>query len=147
MYVLDSSAIIAGIKPPPHEVIVPPSVLHEIKNLPPDIGLYYVIEPDREFIEEVVKIAKRTGDYEVLSPVDIDVIALALQENATIITDDYAIQNVAAHLGLKFESGEMRGIREKRKWKWRCESCGRYYSKFHETCPVCGGRLRRVRSR
>ncbi len=147
MYVVDSSAIIAGIKPPPEEVIIPPSVLNEIKDLPPDIWLYQVVEPDSKFIEKVVEIAKRTGDYNVLSPTDIDVIALALQEKATIITDDYAIQNVASFLGLKFESGEMRGIKEKRRWKWKCESCGRYFSKFHETCPVCGGRLRRVKCR
>ncbi len=145
MYVLDSSGIISGVKIPPEEVIIPSSVEVEVKDKPPEFLLYRIMEPDAQYVKKVIRIARRTGDYEVLSSTDVDVLALALQENATIITDDYAIQNVASHLGIKFETAEMIGIKEKRKWKWRCESCGRYYSKKYESCPVCGGKLRRVK--
>ncbi len=145
MYVLDSSAIISGVKIPPEEVVIPPSVITEVKDMPIDSILYHLAEPEEQHVKRVISVAKKTGDYNVLSSTDIDVLALALQENAIIITDDYAIQNVASHLRIEFETAEMRGIREKRRWIWRCESCGRYYSKKYESCPVCGGRLRRVK--
>ena len=145
MYVLDSSAIISGVKVPPEEVVIPFSIEKEVKDKPPDFLLYRVADPDERYVKKIISIAKRTGDYEVLSFTDIDVLALALQKNATIITDDYAIQNIALYLGIKFETAEMVGIKEKRRWKWRCESCGRYYSKKYESCPICGGKLRRVK--
>ena len=145
MYVLDSSAIISGVKIPPEEVVIPSSVEGEVKDKPVDFLLYRIVNPERRYVKRVISIAKKTGDYGVLSSTDIDVLALALQENAIIITDDYAIQNVASHLRIEFETAEMRGIREKRRWIWRCESCGRYYSKKYPVCPICGGRLRRVK--
>ena len=142
---LDSSAIISGVKVQMDEVIVPSSVISEVKDMPVDAILYHVVEPDEKYVKKIISIAKMTGDYDVLSPTDIDVLALAMQENAIIITDDYAIQNVAAFAGINFETAEMSGIKEIRRWKWRCESCGRYFKKKYPVCPVCGGKLRRVK--
>ncbi len=145
-YVLDSSAIIEGFSPPlDQEIIIPPGVLEEVKNKGYEFEGMKIISPERRHIEKIEEIARKTGDFEVLSPVDIEILALALQENAIIITDDYAIQNVAEHMGIKWISLHQRGIKKKVRWKWRCESCGRYYSKYYDTCPVCGGKLRRVR--
>lgn len=147
VYVLDTSAILAGIKPKPEEVAIPQSVLDEVHGNYPELALYRVLHPSPESIEKVKEASRKTGDYEVLSTADIEVLALALDMNAILITDDYAIQNVAQHLGVKYETGEMQGIKEMRRWKWRCESCGRYFRRYYEECPVCGGKLRRVRSR
>ena len=147
MYVLDTSAILAGLSLPPSEVVIPPSVYEEVHYKSHDIKLYEIISPGDEFLSRVIEASKKTGDYEVLSHTDVDVLALALQVDGIIITDDYAIQNVAHFLGIKYETAEMSGIKEARKWKWRCESCGRYYRRKYGSCPVCGGRLRRVRDR
>ncbi len=147
MYVLDTSAILAGVALPPSVVVIPPSVYDEVHYKSPEIKMYEIVSPGDDFVSRVVKASKKTGDYDVLSRTDMDVLALALQVGGVIITDDYAIQNVAHFLGIKYEIAEMSGIKEARKWKWRCESCGRYYRRKYESCPVCGGRLRRVRDR
>ncbi len=147
-YVLDSSVVVEGfIAPSDWEILITPGVDKELKKKGCQIPLARILAPEPKYVERVKEIAKRTGDLEVLSPVDVEVIALALQENATILTDDYAIQNVASHLGVKWVGVHQSGITEKRKWKWRCESCGRYYSKYYPSCPVCGGKLRRVRAK
>ncbi len=147
MYVLDTSAFIAGVKHKPEEVIFPLSVVDELKDKPIDFELYRVCEPSQIYIEKVIEASMITGDYNVLSSTDIDVLAVALEHSAVIVTDDYAIQNVAAYLGLKFENGEMQGIKELRRWKWRCTGCGRYYRNYYDECPVCGSSLRRVRDK
>ncbi len=146
--VVDASAIIEGFIPPGDcEVIIPSSVEDEIKNKGMDFLVYRVLSPRECFVEKVREAARKTGDLDVLSKADIDVISLALQENATLISDDYAIQNVASVLGIHWEEIHQQGIKEVRKWRWRCESCGRYFSKYYPQCPVCGGKLRRVKSK
>ncbi|NPA74897.1 MAG: DNA-binding protein [Euryarchaeota archaeon] len=147
MYVLDSSAIIAGINVPPEQGITVQGVVEEVHMHSSHMILYSVLVPEKNWIEKVKITAKKTGDLEVLSATDIALLALAAQEHAILITDDYAMQNVAKAMGIEYISAQMRGIKEKRKWKWRCASCGRYYRKKYDECPVCGGRLRRVRER
>ncbi len=147
MYVLDSSAIISGVSVPVSDAVITPGVYEEVKLKSSHMLAYAVEVPAPEFVERVVEAAKRTGDYAVLSDTDIEVLALALQKNAVLVTDDYAMQNVADFLKIPYDSAQMRGIKEQRRWKWRCESCGRYYRKRYDECPVCGGRLRRVRGR
>lgn len=144
---LDTSAILAGIKPPPDMVAIPPAVLEELHKKYPEIQGYRVVSPSSSSIEIAVKASKKTGDFEVLSETDIQVIALAIDLKAKVITDDYAIQNVLSFLGLEFESGEMEGIKEKRKWKWKCTGCGRYFRHYYAECPVCGSKLRRVKDK
>ncbi len=147
-YVLDSSAIIEGFIPPGDaEIYITPGVESEVKKKGLDFSIYRVVSPSRYNTKLVVKAAKETGDFPVLSAVDMELLALALQLDATIITDDYAIQNVAAHLKLDFQGLHQDGIKEMRKWKWKCTSCGRYFNKHYDVCPVCGGELKRVRAR
>ena len=147
MYVLDSSAIISGLKFPPEEVIIPRGVLDEIKDKTVEFEIYRILDVDKKYVEKVKKTARDTGDFEVLSSVDFEVLALALQEKAIIVTDDYAIQNVASHMGIRYQSAQMQEIKEARKWKWRCTSCGRYFRRYYDVCPVCGGKLKRVKSK
>ncbi len=56
-----------------------------------------------EALQKARQAASETGDLSVLSPADLDVLAKALEYGATVATDDYAVQNVALHLGLKIE--------------------------------------------
>ena len=95
------------------------------------------------YINEVINFAKKTGDYYVLSKTDIDVIALALQLNATIISDDYAIQNVARLMNLKYYGAGIETIKKEIKWKYRCTGCHKIYKNYIEICPVCGHKTKR----
>ncbi len=78
-----------------------PDVLSEIKSKNSRFLLEFrdieLIEPEREFLERVETIAKRSR----LSCTDKKLIALGMQLNEPIFTDDHEIQRVAAMLGLK----------------------------------------------
>ncbi|NLB00481.1 MAG: nucleotide-binding protein, partial [Methanomicrobiales archaeon] len=67
-----------------------------------------VREPRKEDLLRVDTAALRTGDTGVLSGTDRDILALALELQATLVTDDFAIQNVAHRLGI-----ETRSIRQR----------------------------------
>ncbi|MEM2918587.1 MAG: hypothetical protein QXY62_03715 [Candidatus Altiarchaeota archaeon] len=109
-------------------------------------GMIKIQEPKKEFIEKVQKEAEKTGDLECLSNADIEILALALETKYKILTDDYAIQNVAASLGLKYEKFIQRGIKKRLKWIKICEGCKRRYSSntSENFCSFCGSLLKKV---
>lgn len=76
-----------------------------------------VIEPSRMSVDEVKEIAEQTGDLPRLSETDIKVLALARQTGGILISDDYGIQNVAGHAGIKFVSVHNPEIKKLRKWQ------------------------------
>jgi UPF0271 protein len=100
-----------------------------------------VTGPGRESVDRVVQASVRSGDSGVLSPADIEVLALALELGALLYTDDFAIQNVAFELGIESRPVHQRSA-AKRRWKYRCSGCGRYYSAPGE-CQVCGAVIKR----
>jgi UPF0271 protein len=77
----------------------------------------------------------------VLSPADRDILALALELGAVLITDDFAVQNVAHRLGIATRSIRQRPARAIR-WRYRCSGCGRYWQEPGD-CPVCGAQIKR----
>ena len=97
-----------------------------------------LIEPKTESCTIVKAEARKTGDYDVLSDVDLKIIALAYEYNGTIITDDFAIQNVALSLNIDFSSCSGKNIMEKRKWKYKCSACKHSTNEKLEKCSVCG---------
>lgn len=100
-----------------------------------------VKQPGQEYVGRVHEAAGRTGDISVLSPTDFELLLLALELKGTIITDDFAVQNVARKLGIPIMPIHQRSARE-RVWKFRCSGCGRYFPKTGE-CPVCGSLIKR----
>ena len=78
-----------------------------------------VREPARESVGRVVQASVRSGDAGVLSPADIEVLALAAELGASVYTDDFAIQNVAFELGIESRPVHQRSA-VKRRWKYRC---------------------------
>jgi rRNA maturation endonuclease Nob1 len=70
-----------------------------------------IISPEPSSIEDIKELASSSGDLENLSDTDIALLALASQLRCPILTDDYRIQNVAGHLGIKFSSVFTPGIR------------------------------------
>jgi UPF0271 protein len=98
-------------------------------------------------INQVRKAASTTGDLSRLSPVDVEVLALALELSATVVTDDYSIQNLATVLGVRYLPVGMKGITKVVRWNYICTGCGKVFRERHPECPVCGSPLRTTRKR
>ncbi|MDD1758232.1 MAG: hypothetical protein LUQ22_05815, partial [Methanotrichaceae archaeon] len=80
--------------------------------------------------------AKETGDHLVLSKADLEVLAKAQEYGAILATDDYALQNVAIHLGLQIEPIDQPIIKRLiRRVQW-CSACGAVFE--NAACPDCG---------
>ena len=109
--VLDSSAFYAGIPFSSSEPSVTTShVYNEIKHIKKDHDAVQILietrrlkisDPDHRFIITVNNAAKKSGDFPNLSQEDVSIIALSLQINAELITDDFAVSNVAKNLSIK----------------------------------------------
>lgn len=100
-----------------------------------------IASPREECIWKVADAASKSGDTGVISETDRDLLALALELGAVLYTDDFAIQNVAARLGVKIEPMHQRKAR-KITWRYRCSGCGRYSDHAGE-CMVCGSEIKR----
>jgi UPF0271 protein len=100
-----------------------------------------VREPDPSYFTSVDEAAGQTGDAAVLSATDRDILALALELDAVLVTDDFAVQNVAHRLRIQTKSIQQRSARPIR-WRFRCTGCGRYWREPGE-CPVCGAPIKR----
>ena len=147
MLVLDASVFFSDI-PIDGPACTTPSVVGELADLHARCrfealaatGLS-VREPREEDLARVEAAAVRTGDAGVLSATDRDILALALELPAILVTDDFAVQNVAHHLGVETRSIRQRPARTIR-WRYRCSGCGRYWREPGE-CRVCGAPIRR----
>ena len=101
----------------------------------------HVVSPGAESKERVIKAAKKTRDSTVISDTDCDILALALELEAVIYTDDFAIQNVAGVLGVQTIPINQRKAKRIH-WKYRCSGCGRYFDHDGE-CLICGSIIKR----
>jgi UPF0271 protein len=102
-----------------------------------------VLNSDRKNIDKVVAAARRTGDYQKLSEADISIIALALQLGIVLVTDDFAVANLATTLKIPVKSVASKGITHTRRWIAYCSACGRAFGPNAKECRLCGNRLRR----
>ena len=94
-------------------------------------------------VERVRRAAEASGDLGVLSAADVQLLAAALELDGVLVTDDYAVQNVAERLDLSVEAIARDGIEEVRDWRFQCAGCGREFEAAHDRCPVCGSELAR----
>ena len=99
-------------------------------------------EPSDEFITLVKNASVKTGDSTTISKQDITIIALALENKIELITDDFAVTNVAKQLKIKTHSLMTKGISTVGKWISYCSMCGKEFSKEIE-CLICGSKLNR----
>lgn len=128
------------------------AVLDEVKHIKKshgaidvllETGSLQVVDPSKGGIEKAKAAAIKTGDYSRLSQADFSIVALALELKITLVTDDYAVANVAAALKILVKSTSSKGIKETRKWIAYCSACGRAFGPEAKECPLCGNRLRR----
>jgi UPF0271 protein len=131
------------------EAFVPPSVIEELADLRSRCRLEALLaaglsvrSPSKESLGRVALAAGETGDAPRLSRADTDLLAVGLDLGATVVSDDYAVQNVALSLGLGVQ-GILQAKARPRKWKFRCPGCNRRYAAAG-TCPECGSSLKRT---
>jgi UPF0271 protein len=128
------------------------AVLDEVKHIKKSHGAIealiesntlQIVNSDRKSIQKVVAAARETGDYVKLSEADISIIALALQLEIVLVTNDYAVANVATTLKIPVKSVASKGITHTRRWIAYCSACGRAFGPDAKECRLCGNRLRR----
>lgn len=154
--VLDTSALLAG-RPlgPDEETHIPESVLGELTPGGRDRRhLDHLLAAgarttgaDPAVRKRVEADARQAGDLARLSPVDLDVLTVALQMGAELHTDDYTMQNVARRLAIPTRSVQTRGIEETYVWSTRCNGCRKFLDRPAPECPICGSPTHTVRDR
>ncbi len=97
-----------------------------------------IIEPKKDSVKYVEKMANKTGDLDVLSPTDMKILALGYEFKGNIISDDFAIQNVALYMKLESISCSGNVITELRKWEYKCSACKLITKNKNDSCEVCG---------
>ncbi len=151
--VLDTSALF-GLEqvPPEWDAYVTEGVLAELEkyNDRRSENLLHTIKVSQATASALSKVreaAKGTGDSSRLSRTDIGVLALALEIQAAVVTDDYSIQNLASVLGVEFLPMNMKGITKVVRWNYLCTGCGKVFKEPQPDCPICGSPLRTTRRR
>ena len=81
--------------------------------------------------------AEKSGDLRVLSDTDISVIAFALASGGTVVSGDFAVQNVCRHLKIPVKS-LLSKTAKKMVWKPICSGCGAEIPAGEADCPICG---------
>lgn len=96
--------------------------------------------PSKESLERVESKSSKVGA--ATSEADEMLLALAMDLDAVLVTDDMDLQNLALHLDADFESYMGDEVDRKLSWKRVCENCGAETDSG--SCPRCGStRFRR----
>jgi UPF0271 protein len=154
VFIIDTSAILSGkpIMITDAKIVTTPGVSDEFNPGGRDFRTFELLKetgltiqiPSKEAINAVKQTAQQTGDDRRLSIADIEIVALALDINknpdqeATILSDDYSIQNVASTLNIKYQGFLQKEITKKFKWVSRCPGCGKQFNDIKKICPICG---------
>ena len=149
---MDASAFYAGVPfRSSEECYTTPLVYDEIQHIKKNHNALGVLletnrlkirEPDEQYTQNAIKSAKETGDFPQLSKQDISIIALGMETKGQIITDDFAISNVAKNIGLVIVPIMTKGIKDVGKWIHYCPGCKANYQSGKE-CSICGTALKR----
>jgi rRNA maturation endonuclease Nob1 len=80
----------------------------------------------------------------------LDVIAIAINSNETLYTDDYSMQNVCRFLGLDFQP--VFNQKSKKQWFWQLKCIGCRATKEieiekEEICEICGSPMKVKKAR
>jgi len=154
VFIIDTSAVLSGkpINVGEATMITSPLISNEFQ---PGGRVYrsfqFLLEkglciqsPSSESVALIKKTAQETGDKEKLSPADIELLALARDVNkeperkAIILTDDYAIQNIAKTLHIRYQGISQKGVTKKYNWRYRCPGCKKQFTEPMKICPICG---------
>ncbi len=156
--VLDTSAFIMGFNPSkPGEAYSVQAVEDELSQgtMPQlrfrmfrDKGDLTVRVPSLRARGMVEEASLKAGESGYLSWADREVLALALDlkldgSEPIIVSDDYAVQNLAEYLQIHHGSLANFGIVHRFQWIMYCPACHRRYQPPEKQCRVCGTDLKR----
>lgn len=150
--VCDTSILLAGGDPRSaagDTVLVTPGVVSETRRRVERERLETLLEtglevraPGPEALQRVEEAARSTGDDGRLSAADRELVALALELGAELLTDDRSMQNVAKHLKVAYRGFAQAEIGGLWRWQttWRCTGCRKVYGAEPRggECVVCG---------
>ena len=150
--VLDSSALFSMEDLPESDCVCPPGVIDELRKYKDrrlDLwgDMLRVSDCSPESMERVKEEARKSGDLGRLSPVDLTVIALGLDLNGVVYSDDYSIENICTRLGIQYRPVGTGGIRKVEKWNYQCIGCKKWYKEKMDECPICGSPMKAHRKR
>ena len=150
--ILDASAFYAGVPFGSSDDCYTTSLVYEeIKHIKKnhdvlgtllETNRLKIMDPDKDSIDRAIISAKETGDFQQLSKQDISIIALCINLNGEIISDDFAITNVSKNLGLKISSIMTNSFQDVGKWVHYCPGCRTNHT-IGKECPMCGTMLKR----
>lgn len=109
------------------------------------------MEPSKEGLQRVKIASARTGDSKSLSEADSSLLAVSLdlttsrrEDEVVLVSDDFAVRNVAEALGLNLSETTIRGEWKQITWVTYCKGCGKEYADSKATiCDICGTKLSR----
>ena len=147
--IADTSALLAW---PPERIsscFAVPSQMSEVEKHSPERAMLYSAQgpqwatPSAKSLAEVKAAAAMTGDLPRLSSVDIELLALAMEKQGVLHTDDYRMQNVATSAGIEWSSVTQSGISKGWDWQLRCTGCGKSEATSAGDaaivdCDICG---------
>ena len=145
--VLDSSALFSMEDLPDGDCVCPPGVIDELRKYKDrrlDLwgDMLRVSDCSPESMEKVKEEARKSGDLGRLSPVDLTVIALGLDLDGMVYSDDYSIENVCTRLGIQYRPVGTGGIKKVEKWNYQCIGCKKWYKEKMDECPICGSPMK-----
>jgi UPF0271 protein len=150
--ILDASAFYAGVPfGSPNDCYTTSLVYEEIKHIKKnqdalgtllETNRLKIMDPDKESTNTAISSAKETGDFPQLSKQDISIIALCINLKGEIISDDFAITNVAKNIGLKISPIMTNNFQDVGRWVHYCPGCHTSHMVGKE-CPMCGTLLKR----
>ncbi len=156
IHVLDSTAFFAGIPfQGEGKYYTTYQVLDEVRGRGIGAQLIHsrvqVTEPSKESVQKVKEASSRTGDQKSLSEADTSILAVSLDliksrrdEEVILVTDDFAIRNVAEVIGINLSETSIRGNWKRITWVTYCKGCGKeYLDAKGSVCEVCGTKLSR----
>jgi len=145
-HVIDANVLIhgSGVELPFTDMITVPEVTKELESAAAQTRFeaheIELREPEDRYVEQVEEQAGKMGQE--FSEVDTRLLALALQLDAVLVTDDYGMQNVAAELSVSYEGFLKEEIEGSQEWEKVCSRCGKVVE--GDRCRRCGGEAMKV---
>ncbi|MDG7016261.1 MAG: hypothetical protein JRM82_02680 [Nitrososphaerota archaeon] len=156
IHVLDSTAFFAGIPfQGEGKYFTTYQVLDEVRGRGVGAQLIHsrvhITEPSKESVQKVKEASNRTGDKKSLSEADTSILAVTLDlvksrmgAQVILVTDDFAVRNVAEVIGINLSETAIRGQWKQITWVTYCKGCGKEYPDTKRSvCEVCGTKLSR----
>ncbi len=168
IYILDANIFLTGIDFSLFKGIAytTPSIIDEIRdhryreknrnilnkiNAAIETNKLRVKHPENKYIEKIIIVSKKTGDFKALSKADKELIALTLEltrkfnRKVTMFSNDYSIENVCSELSVPFLPLYKEGIESKITWQVYCPQCGKIHNveDLNRLCEICGSKLKR----